>query len=44
MLSTAAVVKSLEHNLGGQIIPSIVNCSQIPLLIAIRCQSQKAII
>ena len=30
MLSTAAVVKSLEHSLGGHTIPSIVNCSQTP--------------
>ena len=34
MLSTAAVVKSLELNFGGHAIPSTVNCSQTLLLMS----------
>ena len=34
MLSTAAVVKSLERSLGGHTIPFIVNLSQTPLLMS----------
>ena len=34
MLSTAAVVKSLERNFGGHTFPSTVNCSQTLLLMS----------